>query len=396
MHICYVSFCQIPSPEAKSIQAVKVCQETAKMGHKTTLIVPDTKTQPNEDLDSVWHHYGVRQPFGIRTLPAPIRAFSYYAFPRFLTSHLFAWQAVRFAQNSETDLVYTWHLPTAMLASLVGLPTVYEIHEINRSFKGKGKLTGIYLTMLRRGKGLRHFVILTQALKSDLLQEYPSVFRGAKSVVAPDGVDLEQFQDLPDPQTARDRLGLELGRNLVAGYAGSFIPGKGVELIYELACRCPQVMFLLMGGDPEKSVASFRHQVERHGLRNVILTGFIAQADLPLYLAACDVLLLPNQRANVKTPFGDNFVRWTSPMKLFEYMAASRMIISSDLPILREVLHDDYALLCPPGDVDSWQRALTQSGENEERRRARAYRARQEVVRYAWPDRVVRCLDDLA
>jgi glycosyltransferase involved in cell wall biosynthesis len=269
------------------------------------------------------------------------------------------------------------------------------MHEINRSFTGKGKLTELYLRLLHRGKGLRHFVILTQALKSDLLQEYPSIFRCSKMIVAPDGVDLEQFQDLPDPQTARKRLRLELGTNLVAGYAGSFIPGKGVDLIYELACRCPQVMFLLMGGEPEKSVALFRNQVERDGLRNVTLTGFIAQTDLPLYLAACDVLLLPNRRPAVKTYFGDNFVRWTSPMKLFEYMAAGRMIIASDLPVLREVLHDENALLCPPGDLDSWERALRQTTENEVRRQTLASRAKQEVVRYAWASRVVRCLDDL-
>jgi glycosyltransferase involved in cell wall biosynthesis len=394
MYICYVSFCQIPSSEAKSIQAVKVCQETVKLGHKTTLIVPDTKTLLNEDLDSVWHHYSVRHPFDIRTLPAPIRSFSYYAFPRFLTAHLFAWQAVQYAQDSRADLVYTRHLPTAVLASQKGLPTVYEIHEINRSFRGKGKLTGLYLRLLHKGKGLRYYVILTQALKSDLLQEYPSVFRDAKMVVAPDGVDLEQFQDLPDPQTARSCLGLELGTSLVAGYAGSFYPGKGVELIYELACRCPQVMFLLMGSEPEKSVASFRHQVERDGLRNVILTGFIAQADLPLYLAACDVLMLPNQHVAVKSYFGDNFARWTSPMKLFEYMAAGRMIIGSDLPVLREVLNDDNALLCTAGDVERWQLAL-EAAQDKTRRQTLAYRAKQEVVQHAWSHRVALCLNGL-
>lgn len=83
-------------------------------------------------------------------------------------------------------------------------------------------------------------------------------------------------------------------------------------------------------------------------------------------------------------------------MKLFEYMATGRMIIASDLPVLREVLHDENALLCPPGDVDSWQRALLWSAENGVRRKTLASRARQEVVKYAWSNRMVRCLDDLA
>lgn len=83
-------------------------------------------------------------------------------------------------------------------------------------------------------------------------------------------------------------------------------------------------------------------------------------------------------------------------MKLFEYMASGRMIIASDLPVLREVLHDENAMLCPPADLDSWQRALFQSAADEVSRRALASQARREVVRYAWTDRVVHCLDDLA
>lgn len=395
MHITYVSFCQIPSFEAKSIQAVKVCQATKKMGYRTTLIVPDTKTNFEADLDATWRHYGINERFSIHALPAPVRGFSYYSFPRFITAHIFAWQSVSYAHIIGSDLIYTWHLPTAVLASQKGLATVYEIHEISKSFKGQGKLTGLYLHLLRKGKGFLNFVILTEALKSDLLQEYPSVFKDAKIIVAPDGVDLEQFQNLPDPKDARDAIGLELRTNLVAGYAGSFYPQKGVQMIYELARRCPEIKFLLMGGEPKELVEFYNKKYQIYNLQNIIQIGLVDQTDLPLYLAACDVLLLPNQPSEEKSSFGDNFIRWTSPMKLFEYMAVGRLIIASDLPVFREVLNEKNAMLCPPGDVNSWHMALRQRGNNNAIRDAFASRAKRDVAKYDWSNRVARCLKDV-
>ena len=250
--------------------------------------------------------------------------------------------------------------------------------------------------MLRGGAGVCHFVVLTNGLKSDLLQTYPSVFRRAKIVTAPDGVDLESFQDLPDPQTARNSLGLMTKTEIVAGYTGGFVPGKGVELILELAERCPQITFLLVGGESDALAACRRH-IERFDLRNVILPGYVPNAKIPMYLAACDILLLPNQYVRGRGfDAAYNFAHWTSTVKLFEYMASSRMNIASDLPVLREVLHHGSALLRPPEDLDAWQQALLQSAADEHQRHALSSNARLEVERYTWTNRVIRCLDTLA
>jgi glycosyltransferase involved in cell wall biosynthesis len=128
-------------------------------------------------------------------------------------------------------------------------------------------------------------------------------------------------------------------------------------------------------------------------LENVIQTGFVNQNELPLYLAACDILLLPNQPSKKKSSFGDNFIRWTSPMKLFEYMAVGRLIIASDLPVLREVLNEKNAILCPPGDVESWQKAIRQCWKDKATRELLASRAKRDVGKYDWSNRVASCLE---
>jgi hypothetical protein len=47
-----------------------------------------------------------------------------------------------------------------------------------------------------------------------------------------------------------------------------------------------------------------------------------------------------------------------SPMKMFDYMAAGRAIISSDLPVLQEVLNEQNAVFCSPDAPDQWEQAL--------------------------------------
>jgi len=94
------------------------------------------------------------------------------------------------------------------------------------------------------------------------------------------------------------------------------------------------VSFLLAGGEPE-DVAALREKSANLGLSNVILTGFIPNADLPIYQAACDILLMPYQ-SQVAASSGGDIARYLSPMKLFEYLACGKPILSSDLPVLRE------------------------------------------------------------
>jgi glycosyltransferase involved in cell wall biosynthesis len=72
-----------------------------------------------------------------------------------------------------------------------------------------------------------------------------------------------------------------------------------------------------------------------------------------------DVLLMPYQENVSIGVAGHDTARWMSPMKMFEYLGAGVPIISSDLPVLREVLNDGYnSLLAPASDARAWISAL--------------------------------------
>jgi glycosyltransferase involved in cell wall biosynthesis len=159
-------------------------------------------------------------------------------------------------------------------------------------------------------------------------------------------------------------------------------------LIFKIAASCPEITFLLVGGDPT-AIAAYQKKTKILGLENVVFVGFIPNAELPEYQAACDVLLMPYQH-HVEASSGGNIADYLSPMKLFEYLACGRVILSSDLPVLREILNENNAILLPPDDVDAWIEALKAISTNPGRHQSLARQARVDSYKYSWDHRAER------
>lgn len=371
MHILYVASSTIPSRTANSIHVMKMCQAFCQLGHQVELCVPryDNPSVP-EPTGEIWEHYGIRGEFPIRWLSTTARYRGYD----------FAARAVRYAHRVRAELVYTRTLSAAVIAAMWGIPTIYEIHEPPRTAFNR-----LSYRLLMQGRGLRRLVVITQALK-DLLAAKTA---GKDVLVLPDGVDLERFEDMPAAAVSRQRLGLS-DAPLTLGYAGHLYAGRGIELILELARRFPQFQFLIAGGN-DQDIDRYRQQTRDDRIANVLFLGFIPNAKLPQYLAACEVLLMPYQR-NVAASGGQDTMTWASPLKMFEYMATGRLIIASDLPVLREILSPANCVLCPPDCVDAWQQAIERAAALPEWREAIGAQARQDVTQYSWTRRAQRAL----
>ena len=371
MKITYIAPSRIPSLTANSMQVMKVCQALTQLGHEVLLLVPGTGSRAWSELTEV---YGVQSPFQIDWLPAR----------RALHKLDFARAAVGHARRAHTDVIYTRLLWVAIFALRQKVPVILEMHEVP-SGNFAPRLYHHYLAL----RGQRLTVFITRALQSEVEQKLAVRHVAAEAFVAPDGVDLERYQNLPAPVEARQALDLPAG--LTAAYSGGFYPGRGLERLFDLAAAFPQVHFLWIGGQPQV-VAEWRARVQAQGLTNVTLTGFVPNQQLPLYQAAADVLVMP-YRQKVAGSSGGDIARVTSPMKLFEYMASGRAILCSDLPVLHEVLDDSTACFYPPDDFAAMTAAFTRLIEEDSLRANLAAHARQEVARYSWKNRMHTILD---
>jgi glycosyltransferase involved in cell wall biosynthesis len=371
MKIVCITSAQVPSSTANSIQVMKVCQAMVQLGHAVQLFVPGSAREGSSLQPDLAEHYGMSAEFPICWLPVfrPLRGYD------------LAYQAVRRARRLPADAVYTWMLQAAVFARWQRLPVLFEAH--NRM---TGILAPVLFRLLISDHGKKRLLPITHALQRRLEADSHTSFAAGEVVVAPDGVDLERYSRLPEPAAARAELNLP--EQPTAVYAGHLYAGRGLELLAELAQLNPGIHFLWVGGRPA-DVERWRSRLSQSGPGNVTLTGFVANSRLPLYQAAGDVLLMPYER-RVEVSGGGNTADICSPMKMFEYMAAGRAILSSDLPVLHEVLDDTMAVFCPPEDAASWSQALADLMADSPRRQVLADRARAAVVQYSWPNRM-RC-----
>ncbi len=370
--IACISTSQVPSSTANSIQAMKACQALAQNGHQVRLLVPGRQSTPWEALA---RHYGLTTPFAVEWLLARPR----------LKRYDFSLAAVRWARAWKADLVYAWAPQAGVMARLWGFPVILEVHGVPEGRFGPA----VFSLFLKLRAGKKRVLPITRALYELLERQAGYAFAPGEAVVSPNGVDLERYQDLPAPAEARGALGLP--ETLTMAYTGHLYAGRGLDLLVEMARRFPQDSFLWVGGRPEE-VDAWKRRLAEENVRNVTLTGFVDNSRLPLYQAAADILLMPYERQIAGSGGGDS-AAYASPMKMFEYMACGRAIVSSDLPVIREVLNEANAVLLPPEDIEAWSRALESLRADRQRREDLARAAREAAQRYTWQERARRALE---
>jgi glycosyltransferase involved in cell wall biosynthesis len=399
MKIAVIAPTEIPARRANTLQVMKMAQALVVLGHTVRLAVPCSGTNPSVEhrsstslysWEGLAHHYGLQHAFEVDWL---------HSNPR-LRRYDFSWRALRWADDWRAELVYTRLLQAAALASQRGMATILEAHDLPQ-----GKLGPWLFQRFLKGKGALRLVVITQALAADLSQQFGRQLSAPFTVIAADGVDLERYEHLPQPAEARQRLLRQAetepssplrrlsAEQFTLGYTGHLYPGRGRELLLELAKRMPQVVFLVVGGET-RDIDAFQAEIQSQQVENLILTGFVANAELPLYQAACDGLLMPYQQ-KVAASSGGDIARYLSPMKLFEYLACQRPIVSSDLAVLQEVLNPQNAILAPADDPAAWERAIASLQSDPELRNRLASQARQEAQRHTWEMRARRILEEI-
>jgi glycosyltransferase involved in cell wall biosynthesis len=374
MKIAVITNSRIPSLTANSIQAMKVSQTLMQLGHDLRIFAP-AETEP-ATRESLLTHYGLRIIPDIELLPSN----------QHLKRFDFIIHAQRAAKRFNADLIYTWLPQSAVIGLWAGYPVIFEMHA-----DVAGRMGAWWLRQFWKKPGRKRMTVTTLALRKALERSTRLEFPNDAVLVAPNGVELERYENLPSSAEARRQLNLPEG--LTVGFTGHIYPGRGADLLFELAKQMPQVNFLWVGGMPEL-VEFWRGKLTEAKMANVTMTGFIQQERIPLHQAASDILLMPYSRS-ISASSGQDIAEVINPMKMFEYMAAGRAIVSADLPSIREVLNEGNAVFCPPGDPresgignwESWKATIESLLGDESRRNELGTRARRNVERFTWVKR---------
>jgi len=392
--LAYVLNARLPTEQAHGLQAVKMCEAFAAHGIEVTLYSP-RRRQPDPSLAgrSVAEYYGVRRPFRHRILqnldvvrlePALPRA----AFPALFVAHalVWSWMATRRAERDGADLFFAREPTVGWCLTRRGLPTVFEAHRI------PGRTQRRLLRGIARTGSLRLAVAVTSHIASDLVA---LGFPARRVRTLPDAFDEHAFDDLAERSTCRARLGLPQ-EPWIVGYVGRFRAQgaeKGiVDLIRAFAhlrAMVGEPVRLLCVGGPPDAVPAYLSLVRELGIPpgDVAFRDHVPHTEVPVWIRACDVVTIP-------TPSTEFFARFTSPLKLFEYLAAGTPVVASDQPALHDVLtHGEHALLVPPERPDLLGRALHEVLRNPTDAARRAAAAQRHVRPFTWVRRAARILE---
>lgn len=350
---------------------MKMCQALADSGCDVSLFAPDVREGVESGVDDVYDYYGVKSVFAIKKV-----AWKKWIGRDYLSGLLAALSVAR----GDYNLVLARCLPSAFFSSFFKVPVIFEYHQ---PIADSGRLSWVKDKLFRnliRRESFVCFVAITEALKAYYVECYPEL--KGRIHVAPDGSD--PFPLVPEPLSLRGR-----GERLQIGYVGQLYSGKGMEIISQLCRAVPSMDFHVVGG-LQTDIEKWQRVVQE---ANITFHGFVPHSQAPSYIAAFDVLLLPNQNRITWHKAGGDIGQWTSPLKMFEYMSAGKAIVSSDLPVLKEVLqHEHNALLCAPDDIDAWVAALRRLEDNTLRDKLGAQALSDFTERYTWQRRAQQIL----
>ena len=381
----YLANARVPSEKAHVYQIFQMLQALQQAGVEVELVYPTRANVGGLGEHDPVAFYGLRSRPALRRLasldpvrlvtidvpalnrpPLPAAAFA-------VQSGSFALAAAFYARRSRADVLYSrdWPVLAAVVAARPAAPAIWEAHDVPQGRPARAAL-GWLLPRLAGVVAISHGV--RDALAR--LGVPPE-----RMLVAPDAVDPARFAVLPGKAEARARLNLPLDRPIVV-YAGQLYPWKGAHTLALASRSLPDGVVVCIVGGTVADLRGFGAFVRANGLDRVRLPGYVPPGEVPLWLAAADALALPNSGREVIS------ARYTSPLKLYEYMAAARPIVASDLPSLREVLrHGHNAYLVAPDDPVALAEGLRALLAAPDLAARLAGQARDEVEGHTWAAR---------
>ena len=379
MKLVYIANARIPTEKAHGIQIMKTCAALAAEGCQLELWLPNRRNSKFTEVDP-FEYYGVPRNFTIRKFWC-LDMIGWLNFlpgvAYIIESKTFAWSISSAAPATSTDTIFysrdTYPLQTILKHCR---PYWYEAHTIEKSTR---------LAIKRIFKGARGIVTISKNLSEEFKPYQPA----DRIFVAHDGVDLSQFGQPASKEKARRSLCLPKD-DFLAVYTGHLYDWKGAGTFIRAGKYFPAGVHAALIGGTDQDITGMQSIIDQERLLSVALLGHKPPDEIPAYLCAADALVLPNSgRFEISRSH-------TSPLKLFEYMAAERPIVASDLPSIREILDETCAVFFRPDDAKDLADKLIYIKSNPEIGERLAAVAKTRVQKYSWEARAKAILSFIA
>lgn len=368
MKITYIENVRIPSERAHAYQITTTCAWMARLGQSVTLINPD-----RAGSDDVFRFFGLpdllfRHERIASWDPLTKRIHPFKSIEYFLQRASFIRKARAFVRSHSTDVWYTRDL--TMVDSFIGYsnrPWFVELHDepatnMARWNRVKDSITG--------------FIVISSGLRDRLIELGVASNR---IMLAPDGFEPHEFDSMGSRIELRRKYGIP-EHAFVLFYQGSFYPWKGVDGIVRCWSETELNAHLVLMGGPADERKRIMRLIPIEAADRIHVIPTLPRKEGISTHAIGDIGLLassPEQKVGHS---------YTSPLKLFEYLAAGLPILASDVPSSRDVLTEEVARFFGKGEA-SFLESFASVRTDSEWIKLASDRARSFVEPYSWERR---------
>ncbi|MFA6050275.1 MAG: glycosyltransferase [Candidatus Paceibacterota bacterium] len=365
--IIYAANYRLPTEKAHGYQIAKMCESFGGLGFDVALLVPTKKHNPV--TKDIFSYYGLQKTFRIE---------------RILTPDFFAW---KFVPSSLRFFLQSAWFALAMLFRRIDAEAIYYLRnpELVWVLKFRGVSKVIFEAHMLPKKRQFYKACVKDA---DLIPcNSKGTMRALQDIgignlmLSPNGVDIEAFDSAPKKEKARQDLNITLEKKIVL-YAGHLYAWKGVGTLLEAAKldTSNETLFYFVGGKANE-IEKLKKEMGVEGIPHIVFHEHIEHSLIPVYLKAADVVVLPNSKKSEES------VAFTSPIKMFEYMASGTPIVAADLPSIREILSEENACFFTSDSALSLKEKIDLLLSDRELAKRLSQSARKDVGQYTWVNR---------
>lgn len=331
MNILYFLDSDLSLNNAEYVHVSEVVNNLEKLGNRIYLIAPRVGKVKGLNVKKILLIPTIKNPIHLRVFLYQIISFIVLIY---------------YISTKNIDLVYIRQGSLSLLpelsAFLTRRPVISELNgipaeETKRKPEMLVKLTIKTVEKLTY-KFSDRFVAVTEGI-ADYLKNTHKIQKNKIDVIN-NGANIHLFKPL-DISNCRDQLGINRNYKIVC-FVGNLAPWQGVDYLIKAAPSvltvCPDAQFLIVGDGLMKE--EYMRLAKNLGVFDkFIFTGAVPYEDVPNYINASDVC--------VHFPFGKRNDRvGASSLKLFEYMACGKPIITSDISgIPKEIKHANAGIL---------------------------------------------------
>ena len=322
----YIADLFLPNNSAYSTHVLKMCDALSIKSKNVNLLIYNYLSKITFQEIKKKYLFSSKNKFGIIAIRKDKKKINFFG------RIIFGYCAASYSKKIIKPIIITRSFYASLFLTMFKKNHFLEIHN---EIKGLTKLLFIYFGFIN-SKFITKKIFISNKLSN--------IYNSKNHIILHDAVDVKNFNKFKPIKRIRN-----------IGYVGSLYDGRGIDIILKLSKSNPDLIFTIIGKKKNDKIRNINLNI----YKNLKILNFVDYSKIPNLLSTFDVLLMPYKKNVFVKAKNLNTADYCSPLKMFDYLAAGKLIISSKLSGINEILKNNTnSIIVEDDDILSWEKAI--------------------------------------